>query len=286
MTDEQSDHPLVVVGGGVMGSSIATLALGHGHPVLLIDNDATVLDQARSKIRQQLKHAQMMDALPADRGLGELRTATSITSAVRAAAVIEAIVEVPKRKAEVLAEISEVTSPDIPLITNTSAIPIGEVASWVTCPDRIAGVHFMNPPYLIKTVEVICGPHTSQEITHAITELLTSLGRQVIMVADSPGFVTSRLLHPMINDAARIVGQGIASAAEVDALMQGGLGHSVGPLRTADLIGIDNLVDALNVLYEHTGNDYHKPCEALLEKTRNGQLGQKTGHGFYDYWKA
>lgn len=283
MTARQLERPLVVIGGGVMGSSIATLALGHGRPVLLIDSDAEALGQARSRIGQQLKHAQLLDALPAGRVRGELSTATSISETTDAAAVVEAIVEVPGHKAKLFAELGEVLAPGTPLITNTSAIPIDEVASWARHPDQVLGVHFMNPPYLIKTVEVIPGSATSPTVVRAVAELLASLGRTPVTVSDTPGFVTSRLLHPMINDAARIVGEGVASAAEVDALMGGGLGHPVGPLRTADLIGIDNLVDALNVLYERTGISYHKPCDALLEKVRTGKLGQKSGQGFYNY---
>lgn len=285
MSAEPSDRPLVVLGGGVMGSSIATLAIGHGLPVRLIDSDAEALDQARSRIGQQLRHAQLLDAWPAGQRRGKLTTATSTTGIGDAVAVIEAIVEIPEQKAKAFAELGEVFSPGTPLITNTSAIPISEVASWVRHPDRVVGVHFMNPPYLIETVEVICGSSTSPVAVHAVTELLASLGRKPVTVSDTPGFVTSRLLHPMINDAARIVGEGVAVEA-VDALMQGGLGHPVGPLRTADLIGIDNLVDALNVLYRRTGISYYEPCAVLLEKVRAGELGQKTGKGFYDYGKV
>jgi methoxymalonate biosynthesis protein len=141
----------------------------------------------------------------------------------------------------------------------------------------------MNPPYLIKMVEVIRGPRTSDGTIAAVKDLLASLGRQPIVVQDAPGFVTSRLLHPMINRAAGIVGEGTASVEAVDTLMEGCLGHPTGPLRTADLIGLDNLVDSLNQLYERTGDGGCRPCEFLEGKVRAGDLGRKSGRGFYDY---
>jgi methoxymalonate biosynthesis protein len=141
----------------------------------------------------------------------------------------------------------------------------------------------MNPPYLIETVEVIRGARTSGATVEAVTSLLTALGRTAIVVGDAPGFVTSRILHPMINDAARVVQAGTATVDAVDALMQGCLGHRTGPLRTADLIGLDNLVDSLRVLHERTGDEGCRPCELLLAKVGQGHLGRKSGRGFYQY---
>jgi methoxymalonate biosynthesis protein len=141
----------------------------------------------------------------------------------------------------------------------------------------------MNPPYLIRTVEVIRGARTGEDTMAALGRVLAALDRQPVVVRDAPGFVTSRVLHPMINDAARVVEEGTASVEAVDALMEGCLGHPTGPLRTADLIGIDNLVDSLKVLYERTGDEGCRPCDLLLEKVRQGELGRKSGRGFYDY---
>jgi len=150
-------------------------------------------------------------------------------------------------------------------------------------PADLVGTHFMNPPYLIRMVEVIQGPRTGEVTMTAVTQLLMALARRPVVVRDAPGFVTSRLLHPMINDAVRIVAEGTATVEAVDDLMQGCLGHPTGPLRTADLIGLDNLADALSALYERTGDKRALPCELLLEKVRAGDLGRKTGRGFYDY---
>src|SRR5262249_14981073 len=152
----------------------------------------------------------------------------------------------------------------------------------LTRPEELVGVHFMNPPYLIETVEVIRGARTSKATMERVSSLLAALGRRAIIVGDAPGFVTSRILHPMINDAVRIVQAGTATVEAVDALMQGCLGHPTGPLRTADLIGLDNLIDSLRVLHERTGDDGCLPCELLLAKVQQGHLGRKSGRGFYE----
>jgi methoxymalonate biosynthesis protein len=279
-------HRLAVLGAGVMGTNIATLAIGHGMPVVLIDIDQDVIDAARGKVANQLRHAQLMGALPEGRPAGELTTGLSVQDAADATAVIEAITEVPALKAKIQNEAMALIRPGTPLISNTSGIPIDEMADELDRPGELVGTHFMNPTYLIKMVEVIQGPRTGEATMQTVNSLLTALDRKPIVVRDAPGFVTSRLLHPMINDAARVVGEGTATVEAVDALMQGCLGHPTGPLRTADLIGIDNLADALVVLSERTGNATYLPCEMLLSKVRDGDLGRKTGKGFYDYGKA
>ncbi|CAM5451935.1 3-hydroxyacyl-CoA dehydrogenase family protein OS=Streptomyces alboniger OX=132473 GN=CP975_24590 PE=3 SV=1 [Streptomyces alboniger] len=178
---------------------------------------------------------------------------------------------------------SEAVGEDTALVTNTSSIPVDELAAKLPRPEDLLGVHFMNPSYLIRTVEVIRGSRTSARAVDSVTRLLTALGRRGVLVGDGPGFVTSRVLHRMINDAARIVQEGRASAEDVDTLMQDCLGHRTGPLRTADLIGIDNLVDSLRVLHERTGDEGCRPCELLLQKVRDGEHGRKSGQGFYTY---
>jgi methoxymalonate biosynthesis protein len=277
---------LVVVGAGVMGTNIATLAIGHGVPVTLVDVSEDILTQARRTVTQKLRHAQLMGVLPPDRPQGEFATSTSPDDAAGAIAVIEAVSELPEAKAKVLAEVSSITRPGTTLISNTSCIPIDEMANWVTRAGELVGVHFMNPSYLIKMVEVIQGPRTSEATMTGVTALLESLGREALVIRDSPGFVINRLLHPLINAGAMLVEEGVASAEVVDGLLEGCLGHSTGPLRTADLIGLDNLVDSLNVLYERRGDEACRPSALLLAKVREGNLGRKTGRGFYDYGRV
>ncbi|BBJ44858.1 3-hydroxybutyryl-CoA dehydrogenase [Streptomyces antimycoticus] len=282
MASSASDT-IAVVGAGVMGRNITALALGHGVDVVLVDVSGEVLESARAEIAQLLRHGQFMGAFPASQATGTLTTTLSSGDVADADVVIEAITEDAALKARAMAELSGTVPAGIPLITNTSGIPIAELAKSVQRPAELAGVHFMNPSYLIEMVEVVRGPQTGEDAMAAILSLLERLGRKTVVVRDAPGFVTSRLLHPMINEAARIVAEGTASVEDVDQLMHGCLGHPTGPLRTADLIGLDNLADALRLLAERTGNSTFEPCELLMEKVRAGDLGRKTGRGFYDY---
>jgi methoxymalonate biosynthesis protein len=286
MSINLEEHRLAIVGAGVMGTNISALAIGHGVPVVLVDVSEGLLVQARRTIAQKLRHAQLMGALPEDRLRGDLITSVSLDSIADATTVIEAVTELPETKAKVLAGISAIARPGTTLISNTSCIPIDEMALCVERADELVGVHFMNPSYLIKMVEVIHGPRTSDRTMEGVSALLTALGREALIVQDSPGFVINRLLHPLINTAAMLIDEGVASVEVVDGLLEGCLGHSTGPLRTADLIGLDNLVDSLNVLYERQGDESCRPCEGLLAKVRDGHLGRKTGRGFYDYERS
>ncbi|MER7674740.1 3-hydroxyacyl-CoA dehydrogenase family protein [Kitasatospora sp. NPDC096128] len=280
------EHRLAIIGAGVMGTNISALALGHGVSVVLVDVDETVLETARQTIRQKLRHAQLMGVLPADRPQGTLTTSVALEDIAEATTVIEAVTEVDKVKQEVLSAASRLVPPGTTLISNTSCIPIDEMAEWIVRPEDLVGVHFMNPSYMIKMVEVIRGPRTEPAVLEQAVELLAVLGREALVIEDSAGFVINRLLHPLINTAAMLVQEGVASVEVVDGLLEGCLGHSTGPLRTGDLIGLENLVDSLNVLYERRGDDIYRPCDLLLEKVRDGHLGRKTGRGFYDYGKV
>ncbi|WP_405097229.1 3-hydroxyacyl-CoA dehydrogenase family protein [Micromonospora sp. NBC_01412] len=281
--DAPGAHRLAVVGGGVMGVGITTLALIRGLPVLLVDVGEQVLDRARARIDGELRMAQLMGRLTGEVPTGTLTTTSTLADAAGASTVIEATTEDIAIKASVLAEVSALVRPGTPLVSNTSSIPIDELAGFAERPDEVVGTHFMNPPYLIRTVEVIRGVRTGEAVMASLGSALAALGQEPIVVRDAPGFVTSRVLHPMINDAARIVQAGTASVEAVDSLMENCLGHRTGPLRTADLIGIDNLVDSLQVLVERTGDEGCRPCDLLLEKVRLGHHGRKSGRGFYEY---
>ncbi|WP_019609946.1 3-hydroxyacyl-CoA dehydrogenase family protein [Nocardiopsis sp. CNS-639] len=280
-----TQHRLAVLGAGVMGANIAALAIGHGISTLVIDTSTAALAEVKSRIRLRLQHARLMDALPDGRTEGELTTAGSIAALGDAIAVVEAVTELAEVKKKALAEAEAAVPPGTPLITNTSGIPINELANALTRPGELVGVHFMNPTYLIPMVEVVQGPRSTEAAMRSVLDLLADLGREAVTVGDGPGFVTSRLLHPMINDAARVVAEGTADAASVDRLLQGCLGHSTGPLYTADIIGIDNLVDALTLLHERTGDERTRPCDLLLRMRDEGRLGRKSGRGFYEYEK-
>ncbi|MEV4847859.1 3-hydroxyacyl-CoA dehydrogenase family protein [Micromonospora matsumotoense] len=286
MKKPQVPWRLAVLGAGVMGSSITTLAMAHGIPVTLIDVERGKAQRAREQISEQLRMAQLMNAVPTHRPTGELTTTTMPEAVAGADVVIEAVTELFDIKTKVLAEVCAVVPAGTALISNTSSIPIDELADALPRPADLAGVHFMNPPYLIPMVEVVRGPRSGARTMDAVTSLLTALGRQPVVVGDGPGFVTSRILHRMINDAVRIVEEGRATVDAVDILMQGCLGHRTGPLRTADLIGLDNLADSLRVLHERTGDEGCRPCALLLDKVVRGDHGRKSGRGFYDYGEA
>jgi methoxymalonate biosynthesis protein len=274
---------VVVLGAGVMGTGIAALNSAYGVAVTLIDTDGTKLALARSEVAAHLKLARIMGAVPHDRPQETLTVTRSLDDASGASLVIDAVTEVREVKAEVMNKISAIVRPGTPLVSNTSSIPIGELAELLPRPEDVIGTHFMNPPCLIPTVEVIIGARTAPATVSALEALLATLDRKAIKVGDSPGFVTSRVLHPMINDAIGIVERQVASPAKVDALFVDCLGHRTGPLRTADLIGLDNLADSLEVLYERTGDAGCRPNPLLLEMVRRGELGRKSGRGFYDY---
>ncbi|GAA1313776.1 3-hydroxyacyl-CoA dehydrogenase family protein [Saccharothrix xinjiangensis] len=283
---EQAITRLGVVGAGTMGTALATLAVGRGLPVVLVDVDDAVLDRARDNVAQQLRLAQLMGRLPRTARAGELVTTTSVDALADADAVIEAVTELPEVKAKVLAEVSAAVRPGTLLVTNTSAIPVDEQADWTARPEELVGIHFMNPPYLIRTVEVIHGPRTGQAARDRTDALLAVLDCEGVVVGDGPGFVINRILQRMINEAARIVEEGRATPEAVDAVFQGCLGHRTGPLATADLIGLDNVVDSLRVLRERTGDLGYEPCDLLVAKVAAGDHGRKTGRGFYEHGEA
>ena len=271
---------LAILGAGVMGTAIATLAVGRGLPVTLTDTDRSKVDSAGDSVRQQLRLAQLMGKLPRTATADGL-TVTATPDLSDATVVIEAVTEQAELKAKVLAEAA--VAPGTLLVTNTSAIPVDELANAVAHPADLLGIHFMNPPYLIRTVEVIRGPRTGDAALAAATGLLTALDLHGVVVGDGPGFVINRVLQRMINEAARIVDEGLATPEQVDELFQGCLGHRTGPLATADLIGLDNVVDSLRVLHERTGDDGYRPCAALEAKVAAGEHGRKTGKGFYEH---
>jgi methoxymalonate biosynthesis protein len=273
---------IAVLGAGVMGTAIATLAVGRGLSVTLVDTDPAAVDRAAGSVRQQLRLAQLMGTLPRTGTPGELAVTTTPDLA-GAGVVVEAVTELAELKAKVLAEVSAAVAPGTLLVTNTSAIPVDELADAVSRPADLLGIHFMNPPYLIRTVEVVRGPRTGDAALAAATELLTALDMRGVVVGDGPGFVINRVLQRMINEAARIVEEGLATPEQVDELFRGCLGHRTGPLATADLIGLDNVVDSLRVLHERTGDEGYRPCTALTGKVAAGQHGRKTGQGFYEH---
>lgn len=282
MNGDWAGRRLAIVGAGVMGVGIATLAVGHGVPVLLLDIREERLHEAQDAVRQELRLARLMGKLPAG-AAGELTVSTSYDDLRDADAVIEAVTETTEAKTKALAAICAAVAPGTLITSNTSAIPVDELADCTTRPQDVVGTHFMNPPYLIRAVEVVRGPRTGEATMAALRSLLTALDREEVLVGDGPGFVSNRILMRVINDAARLVEEGRAPAESVDRVFTGCFGHRTGPLATADLIGLDNVVDTLRVLHDRTGDDGYLACDLLLDKVRAGDHGRKTGKGFHIY---
>lgn len=281
-----SDSPIgriAVLGAGVMGTGIAALAVGRGIPVVLVDIDETILDTATASVRQQTRLGRLMGSFSAAVVYGELTATTDITAIAGVSTVIESVTEKAELKAQVLAAATAAAGAGTLVVSNTSAIPIDELAQHCAHAEDVVGVHFMNPPYMIRTVELIRGPRSSDAAIASAEVLLAELGQTPVRVGDGPGFVINRVLQRSINEAARIVQDGVATSDAVDAAFTGCLGHRSGPLATADLIGLDNVVDSLHVLLERTGDEGYRPCELLVAKVKSGDFGRKTGRGFFEY---
>jgi SAM-dependent methyltransferase len=221
------------------------LALGHGIPAVLVDSDQDALDRAFGTVAALLREASTLRALPAETLRATLATRTSAEQGGDATAVVEAVPESAVAKAKALSAICKVVPLGTPLLSGTSAIPIDEIAAWTGRPPDVIGTRFLSPPHLTKTVELVRARHTSDRTLQAATNLMHAFGRKTITVSDSPGFVVSRVVYPMINAAARLVGTGVATVEGVDALMRAWFLDSDGPLRTADRIGLDDLVHTL-----------------------------------------
>jgi methoxymalonate biosynthesis protein len=277
---------IAVLGAGVMGTGIATLAVGRGVPVVLVDVDPATLDKAAASIRQQTRLGRLMGSFDPGVAAGELAATTDVTAIAGAFAVIESVTEKADVKAQVLTAATAAVEPGTVVVSNTSAIPIDELAQHCARAEDVVGIHFMNPPYLIRTVELIRGPRSSDAAIASAEKLLAVLGQTPVHVGDGPGFVINRVLQRSINEAARIVQDGVATPEAVDAAFTGCLGHRTGPLATADLIGLDNIVDSLHVLRERTGDEGYRPCELLVAKVKSGEFGRKTGRGFFEYQGA
>jgi 3-hydroxybutyryl-CoA dehydrogenase len=280
--------PVAVVGGGTMGSGIAHVFAQHGHDVTLIDVNAAVLQGALASIGANLDRQVKRGTLSEDgkrQALAHIRTSESRDGAGGARLVIEAVPEDFALKAAVLREL-DAGAPGALLASNTSSISITALARNVQRPDRFIGMHFMNPVPVMALVEVIRGLQTSDETTAAVVELARALGKTPVEVNDFPGFVSNRVLMPMINEAAYCVLEGVALPEAVDTVMKLGMNHPLGPLALADLIGLDTCLSILEVLQRDLGDDKYRPCPLLRKYVAAGWLGRKSGRGFYVYDRA
>ena len=287
-SDPASRDPVGVVGAGVMGSGVAQSLVESGHRVVLVDVADERLDSARQSIRQGLRMRSLLGKKPAaGEGADELLPRITFTcdeeQLAGVAFLIENVVEKWAVKEAVYRRLDEICPHECVFAANTSAIPITRIASATRRPDRVVGMHFMNPVPRKPMVEVIRGHHTSAATLERALALLAAMGKEGTVVEDSPGFVTNRVLMLTLNEAIWVVQDQVASAEAVDKLFQSCFGHAMGPLATADLIGLDTVLDSLEVLQQAFGDSKFRPCPLLRKMVEAGLHGRKSGCGFYDY---
>ena len=277
---------VAVIGAGTMGNGIAQVFASGGSQVLLVDTNADALASGQATIEKNLGRMVSKGRMAkedAEAALGRLQGATALTAITDQSLVVEAIVEREDVKTAVFAELDSITLPAAVLASNTSSISITTIASATKRPKQVIGMHFMNPVPLMKLVEVIRGQATSDEVTRKVMESSAALGKTPVEVNDSPGFVSNRILMPMINEAAFCLMEGVADCEGIDTVMKLGMAHPMGPLTLADLIGLDVCLDIMNVLHQGFGDSKYLPCPLLERMVADGHLGRKTGKGFYDY---
>ncbi len=274
-----------IVGAGVMGTGLAFDAASAGHAVVLVDNQPEALRRARDEIRQQCRMSRLLHdrEIDASEVLGRIEAGTDPGTLAPAELVVENVPEKWETKRTVHRRLAEVCTEDCVIVVNTSAVPITRIAGLLPAPERVIGVHFMNPVPLKKSVELIPGFHTSAETVARTKHFLGTIGKMPIEVADSCGFVSNRVLMLTVNEAIFLVYERVADASTVDRVFRDCFGHPMGPLQTADLIGLDTILYSLEVLQDGFGDDKFRPCPLLRQMVFAGLHGQKSGQGFYDY---
>jgi 3-hydroxybutyryl-CoA dehydrogenase len=277
---------VAVIGAGTMGNGIAQVFGQGGHAVVLSDIDAAALERARAQIDRSLgKLAEKGKIAAADRtaALSRIEFTRDLADVTAADLVVEAVVEKLDVKRELFAELDRITKPATILASNTSSISITRLGAATRRPDKVIGMHFMNPVPLMALVEVIRGQATSDETTRTVMDLSRSLGKTPVEVNDFPGFVSNRVLMPMINEAIFAVYEGVAKPEAIDEVMKLGMNHPMGPLTLADFIGLDVCLNILEVLHHGLGDPKYRPCPLLKRMVDAGWLGRKSGRGFYPY---
>jgi 3-hydroxybutyryl-CoA dehydrogenase len=275
-----------VVGAGTMGNGIAQVFAQSGFEVRLCDAVPAAIDRARGSIEKSLaKFVEKGKLTAADRdaALGRLSTGSDLDALADADYVVEAIAEMVDAKTDVFKRLDAITPPHVILSSNTSSISITVLGAATKRPDKVLGMHFMNPVPLMTLVELVRGQATSADSMKTATDLCTTLGKTPVEAADYPGFISNRILMPMINEAIFAVMEGVGTPEAIDTVMKLGMNHPMGPLTLADFIGLDVCLAILNVLHDGLGDPKYRACPLLRRMVAAGQLGRKSGQGFYKY---
>jgi 3-hydroxybutyryl-CoA dehydrogenase len=282
-------NKIAVIGAGTMGNGIAHVFAQYGYQVSLIDLNPAQLEKALSTIEKNLGRQVSKGVITEDIASAALKNITTFSTlaegAKEADLVVEAATENENIKLSVFRELDSLTPPHTILASNTSSISITKIASATTRPEKVIGMHFMNPVPVMKLVEIINGYKTAPEVSAQIVELSKQIGKTPCEANDYPGFVANRILMPMINEAIYALYQGVATRESIDTIMKLGMAHPMGPLQLADFIGLDVCLSIMRVLYEGFGEAKYAPCPLLVNMVQAGNLGVKSGKGFYEYNK-
>ncbi len=277
---------VTVVGGGTMGNGIAQVFAQNEYDVTLVDIDDAALTRAKSGIEKSLGRLVKKEKMSSDQAsavVSRISFTTNMADAKGSDLVVEAVPENLDLKKGVLSKLDKVVGPACILASNTSSISITELAAATGRSDRVIGMHFMNPVPIMKLVEIINGQDTSEQTTAKVIDMAKNLGKVAIPAEDYPGFISNRVLMPMINEAVFCLMEGVADREGIDGIMKLGMNHPMGPLTLADFIGLDVCLNILEVLFEGFGDPKYRPCPLLRRMVAAGHLGRKTGRGFYEY---
>ena len=277
---------IAVIGAGQMGNGITQVAASAGYEVLMVDIKQEFVDRGMATIQKSLSKLvskERMSQSDADETLARITTTTNRNDCVEVDLVVEAVPEILDLKTSIFSELDEICKPDCILASNTSSISISTIANATSRPDKVIGMHFMNPVPIMKLVEIINGEQTSETTNSAVVEAAEKMGKTALSCNDSPGFVSNRILCPMLNEAILTLQEGVAKPAAIDGIMKLGMNHPIGPLALSDLIGLDTVLHIMNVLHEGLDDDKYAPADLLKTMVAEGKLGRKSGEGFYKY---
>lgn len=283
---DMSIKTIAVLGAGQMGNGITQVAACAGYNVTMVDIEQAYVDRGLATIEKSLTKLvskERMTQADADAARGRITTAIDRQACADCDLVVEAVPEILSLKQEIFAELDQICKPETILASNTSSISISTIAEATNRPEQVIGMHFMNPVPIMKLVEIINGKQTSDATNAAVIEASATMGKTALSCNDAPGFVSNRILCPMLNEAILTLQEGVAEPEAIDGIMKLGMNHPIGPLALSDLIGLDTVLHIMNVLHEGMGDDKYAPAQLLKDMVAEGKLGRKSGQGFYTY---